>query len=116
MKHFLMRLYGSVALLALSLGTTAFSPSFSLAQALSEPPRKIVNKVDPVYPELARRMQTSGTVRIEAVVTPSGSPKFMQVIGGNPVLAKAAVDAIENWKWVPASHESKELIILNFRP
>jgi len=116
MKHFFMRSYGSVALLALSLGTTAFSPSFSFAQALSEPPRKIVNKVDPAYPELARKMQTSGTVRVEAVVTPSGSPKFIQVIGGNPVLAKAAVDAIENWKWVPGPRETRELIILIFHP
>jgi TonB family protein len=115
MKHFL-RPYGAVAFLALFFGITAFSPSYSRAQALSEPPRKIVNKVDPVYPELARKMQTSGTVRVEVVVTPSGSQKFMQVIGGNPVLAKTAVDAIENWKWVPAPHETKELIILNFRP
>jgi len=49
-------------------------------------------------------------------VTPSGSPKFIQVIGGNPVLAKAAVDAIENWKWVPGPRETRELIILIFHP
>jgi hypothetical protein len=38
------------------------------------------------------------------------------VIGGNPLLAKAAVDAIEQWKWVPAAQKTKELVELNFHP
>jgi len=61
-------------------------------------------------------MQISGTVRVEAVVAPNGRLKLTQVLGGHPLLAKAAVDAIEKWKWAPAPQETKELIILNFRP
>jgi hypothetical protein len=38
------------------------------------------------------------------------------VVGGSPVLAKAAVDAIEKWKWAPGPQETKELIELNFHP
>jgi membrane protein involved in colicin uptake len=53
---------------------------------------------------------------VEVVVAPNGKVKSTHVIGGSPLLAKAAVDAIEKWKWVPAPQETKELIELNFHP
>ncbi len=112
-----MRPYFAAILFALSLGVIVSSPGFSLAQEQPEaPPRKIVNKVMPVYPELASKMQIRGTVKLEVVVAPNGKPRFTQVVGGSPVLAKAAVDAIEKWKWGPAPAETKELIELNFHP
>ena len=104
------------AVLVLSLGAIAFSPAFSIAQEQPETTRKIITRVIPVYPELANKMQIRGTVRVEAVVAPNGKVKFTQVIGGSPVLVKAAVDAIEKWKWAPAPQETKELIELNFHP
>lgn len=104
------------AVLVLSLGAIVFSPPFSIAQEPPETARKIITKVVPVYPELANKMQIRGTVRVEAVVAPNGKVKFTQVLGGSPVLVKAAVDAIEKWKWGPAPQETKELIELNFHP
>ena len=111
-----MRRHIANVFLALSLGMLVFSQSFSLAQQQSEANRKVVNRVTPVYPDLARRMQISGTVKVEATVAPTGKVKFTQVIGGSPVLAKAAIDAIEKWKWVAAPGETKELIELHFHP
>ncbi len=116
MKKPSMRPYTVAALIALSLGVTAVCPTFSLAQEQPEGRRRIVDRVVPMYPDLARKMQIHGTVRVEVVVAPNGKAKFTQVIGGNPLLAKAAVDAIEKWKWVPAPQETKELIELNFHP
>ena len=89
-----------VPLLALLLGAAAFSPSLALAQdtsaqAQTEIKRKVVNKVVPVYPDLARKMQIHGVVRVEVVIAPSGKVKMTHVIGGNPVLAESAVNAIE---------------------
>ncbi len=116
-----MRRPVAAVLLALScgvitLGMTVFSPSFSLAQEPSETQRKIVSRVVPEYPELARKMQITGTVRVEATVAPNGKVKYTEVRGGSPVLVKAAVDAIEKWRWASAAQESKELIELNFHP
>ncbi len=104
-------LFGGV----IALGMVVFSPAFSLAQEQPEA-RKIVSRVIPEYPELARKMQMTGTVRVEASVAPNGKVKFTQVRGGSPVLVKAAVDAIEKWRWAPAAQETKELIELNFHP
>ena len=116
-----MRRRAPAALLALLLGAVAFSPSLALAQDSSaqqqpETKRKIVNKVVPVYPDLARKMQMHGTVKVAVVIAPSGKVKTTQVIGGNPVLAQSAVGAIEQWKWAPAPQESQELVELSFHP
>jgi TonB family protein len=110
-----MRPYLAVTFLTLSLGVIVLSPSLSQAQEQPDA-RKIVSKVVPVYPELASKMQIRGTVKLEVVVAPSGKMKSTQVIGGSPVFTKAAVDAIDKWRWVPAPQETKELIELNFHP
>ena len=41
----------------------------------------------------------TGAVRVAVVVAPNGKPKSIEVLGGNPLLAKSAVDAIQQWKW-----------------
>jgi TonB family protein len=116
-----MRRHTAAALLALLLGAVVFSPSLapaqdSSAQEPTETTRKIVNKVAPVYPDLARKMQIRGTVKVAVVIAPNGKVKMTHVMGGNPVLAQSAVDAIERWRWAPAPQESQELIELSFHP
>ena len=98
------------------MGMVAFSPSLCPSQQQSEANRKILNKVTPVYPDLARKMQMRGIVRVEATVASNGRIKSTQVVGGSPVLAQAAVDAIVKWRWLAAAGETKELIDLQFHP
>ena len=52
--------------------------------------RKIVNRVVPVYPPLARTMNLRGTVRLDAIVQVNGTVKTVELKGGHPVLAQAA--------------------------
>ena len=86
--------------------------------AQEQPPlrRKIVSQVAPAYPELARKMQMVGTVKIRVVIAATGRLASAEVVGGSPVLAKAATDALEKWRWSPDHQETAELIELNFRP
>ena len=98
-----------------ALAAAALGPA-ACAQSQPQKDRKVLTRVVPGYPDLARRMYLRGTVRIEAVVAPDGTVKSTHVIGGNPVLTRAANDAIEKWKWAPAPQESKELVELNFHP
>ena len=106
----------ALSLAMLSLATIVLSPSLAFAQEQASVKRKIVNRVVPTYPELASKMRITGTVKVEALVATNGQVKATQVVGGSPVLVKAAVDAIEKWKWGPAPQETKELIELNFHP
>ncbi|MGB9074955.1 MAG: energy transducer TonB [Terriglobales bacterium] len=85
----------------------------------SAPPereRKVVRRVVPTYPDLARKLQISGVVKLNATVAPNGSVKSMKVVGGNPVLIQAAEEAVGNWKFAPAAEETHELIELRFGP
>ena len=107
---FLWAIFGCV------LAIFSLSSTFSAAQDASDSQRKIVNRVVPSYPDLARQMEIKGMVRIGVTVTAAGTVKDSQLIGGHPVLAKAAMDAVGKWKWAPAPKESKELIELNFHP
>ena len=109
-----MRPFLGALLIALLGGAILSFPSVCFSQEQAK--RKIVSQVVPAYPELARKMQITGTVKVEVAVAPNGKMRAAQVVGGSPVLVKAAVDAIEKWKWGPAPQETKELIELNFHP
>jgi TonB family protein len=78
--------------------------------------RKILKQTMPRYPEIARKMNLAGTVKVIAIVTPDGKVKSVQPVGGNPLLIQAAQDAITQWKFAPASGESKETVELHFNP
>jgi len=78
--------------------------------------RKIVRKALPTYPEIAKRMNLSGTVKVMAVVAPDGTVKSVQPMGGSPVLIQAAQDAVYKWKFANANSETKEPIELHFDP
>jgi len=86
------------------------------AQEPSAAIRKVVSKVIPQYPSLARSMRIEGIVRADVVVAPDGKVTAIVVKGGHPVLAQAAQDALRQWKWEPASHETHENVELRFTP
>lgn len=89
----------------------------SLAQEeQSESARKVVSRVMPHYPEMARTMNLKGSVKAEVVVKPNGQVKTVEVKGGHPVLVRAAQDAIYRWKWEPAARETREPIEVRFDP
>jgi TonB family protein len=107
------RLAAILVLVLCAMGVFASLPA--LAQQ-PEGQRKILNKVIPHYPELARQTKLKGTVKLAVTVAPNGSVKSVQTVGGNPVLLKAAQDAIYKWKWAPAVQESKELVEMTIHP
>ena len=86
------------------------------SQAQDAAKRKLLDRVAPSYPALARNMALEGIVKVEALVAPDGSVKTVDVKGGHPVLAQAAANAVRRWKWEVSSHESHELVELKFTP
>ena len=110
-----MRRWLALALLTLCTSTLIAAPAFA-QQDQSASGRKLLTKAEASYPSLARTMKISGSVRIEAVVATNGTVKSTTIIGGHPVLAQSAVDAVRRCKWEPTSRETREIVILNFRP
>ena len=78
--------------------------------------RKVKAKIPPNYPEIARKLGLSGTVKLEVVVLPNGNVKDTKVIGGHPILVSAAVDAVKKWKFEAASGESTGTVEFRFDP
>jgi len=93
-----------------------FAPALAQDSDTPEHGRKVVYRVIPPYPQLAKQMQLRGTVRLMAVVAPNGTVKFIEPIGGNPLLVKSAEDAVMQWKYAAAPAESKEPVELRFSP
>jgi TonB family protein len=89
--------------------------SYGVAQD-SESVRKILSRVPPQYPSLARSMNIKGSVRAVALVAPNGTVKSVEVKGGHPVLVEEAQKALRQWKFEPASKESYEIIEIRFTP
>ncbi len=105
-------------LFVLVAALTAVFASFGASSASAQDAldRKVKSKVSPVYPEIARKMNLAGVVKLEVVVAPNGNVKETKVIGGNPILVNAAVDAVKKWKFESASDESSGLVEFRFDP
>ncbi len=68
--------------------------------------RKPVANPTPEYPEIARRMNISGTVKVELVIAADGTIRSAKVLGGHPLLADAVQKALRKWKYAPGSGET----------
>ncbi len=62
---------------------------------------KLINKVQPVYPPLAKQARIQGTVRLQAIIAKDGSVVELQVLSGHPLLQQAALDAVRQWRYQP---------------
>ena len=100
--------------LAAFTATLAFSPAPLLAQ--QEIKRKVKTQVEARYPELARKYNLAGHVRLSVVVTKDGNVKSCKVLGGNAVLANSAQEALKEWKFLPGTEETTETIEFEFKP
>ena len=103
-------LFTMAALIALM--TSVASTQNASAQTNSE--RKVASRVAPSYPELAKKMHIHGVVRVEAVVKANGTVKSTRVLGGNPVLVDAAIEAVGKWKFEPGQNETTQVVQLTF--
>jgi protein TonB len=102
--------------LALLLGTSAVLAPKALSQetVVESAKRKVKSKVVPDYPSLAKQMNVTGKVKIEATISADGHVSNTKVVGGSPLLVSSAMDALKKWRFEPAAKESTEIIEFDF--
>jgi periplasmic protein TonB len=61
----------------------------------------LVNRVQPIYPPLARQTRISGTVKLHAIIGKNGAVEQLQVVSGHPLLVQSALDAVKQWRYQP---------------
>lgn len=77
-------------------------------------PRKLLRKTPPVMPEIARKINLTGTVRLQATIDANGKVTAIKVLGGHPVLAQSATEAVKSWKYEPGAEEVTQIEV-NFQ-
>ena len=62
---------------------------------------KLIRKIVPQYPEIAKRARISGTVQLTGVIAKNGTIEQLELISGNPLLVPAAIAAVKQWIYSP---------------
>jgi protein TonB len=82
-----------------SKAPTPVLQTLAISQGVSQ--GLVVKRVQPVYPASAMRLNIEGAVQLLATVSKSGDISTVKIISGDPQLARAAVDAVKQWKYKP---------------
>ncbi len=80
----------------------------------------LIHMVQPVYPPMAKTSRTEGMVEFTATISKAGTIENLQLVRGNPLLVKAAEEAVLQWRYRPTllNGEPVEVItdiLVNFR-
>jgi periplasmic protein TonB len=62
---------------------------------------KMIRQVQPVYPQIAKTAHVQGTVVLHAIIAKDGTIQELQYISGPPLLMRAAMDAVRQWRYAP---------------
>jgi len=80
----------------------------------------VLRRVEPEYPESARRAKIQGPVVLDVEIGPNGGVQQMTLVSGQALLAQAARDAVQQWRFRPRVEDGRPVamqtrITLNFR-
>jgi TonB family protein len=99
----------SVCILLLVAGTNLHGQ-----EGLQVSSRTVKKYVRPAFPGMARQMKLKGTVRLEVVISPAGRVASVKLVGGHPLLALSATQAVKAWVFAPGPAETTEMISISF--
>jgi protein TonB len=66
-------------------------------------PASLIHQVNPVYPQIAQQTRVQGVIVMEAIISKEGSIESLRTVSGHPLLFQAAIDAVKQWKYRPAT-------------
>jgi protein TonB len=80
----------------------------------------LVNRVEPVYPHIAAISGIQGPVKLHAIIGRDGRIQSLSAISGHPLLVRAALEAVEQWRYRPyvlngEAVEVETFITVNFK-
>jgi len=73
---------------------------------------KLIFNPKPEYPPLAKMARIQGTVRLEAIISKDGTIQDLKVLSGHPLLVKAALDAVQRWRYQPTLLNSEPVEVV----
>lgn len=106
----------ALASAAVPIGTGAQGAPTDDTKAAAKAPRKVISKVNPVYPAALKETMVEGVVQIVVVVDSTGA--FARATArpeDNPELVKVAIDALRQWRWEPGEGSIQMTHTIQFR-
>jgi protein TonB len=100
----------SLSLMSTKMTLFAFLPMVAWIAFGQDAPKKvtlleanaaITSKVSPEYPAIGRQLRIEGKVELEAVISENGTVDKVNIVSGNAILTRPAVDAVKKWKFAP---------------
>jgi TonB family protein len=82
--------------------------------ATAQMERKVTHREEPNYPELAKKLNLHGTVKLKIWISPDGTVRRVEYVGGHPLLAESALKAVKGWHYDAATKESNTIVGLKF--
>jgi TonB family protein len=102
------------ALLLALLSLLPVSVPQLVAQDATKTPRKVLVSYQPQYPDILEKGHFEGTVRLAVSVQANGNVSKVEIKGGNPMLARYAMEAVAKWKFAPAPAATVEEVSFHF--
>jgi protein TonB len=62
---------------------------------------RLVHRVEPIYPPLARQIRREGRVELHAIIATDGRMKSLEVVSGEPLFIQSALHAVQEWRYQP---------------
>jgi TonB family protein len=78
--------------------------------------RKLISRVEPVYPVILLSNHIGGTVRLKVTIAPKGTVEDVELLGGNPILGEAAMAAVKKWVYAVGRSRTQTEVSIPFAP
>jgi protein TonB len=62
---------------------------------------RLIQKIEPTYPPLARSARIQGQVVLAAIISKSGEIQNLVLVSGHPLLVPATLEAVKKWRYRP---------------
>ena len=98
------RLIGGAAVVVLWLACPLWSDTVKKVTK-DEALAAAVSKAPPEYPATAKQLRLEGAVVVEASISETGVVESVNPVSGNPVLTRAAVEAVKRWRFKPFTED-----------
>ncbi|MCW5980976.1 MAG: energy transducer TonB [Bryobacteraceae bacterium] len=103
--------FGLFVAMTMAPGSAA-EPLLRLPELLME--RRLLVRVEPEYPPLARAWRITGDVRLQVLISRTGAVTRVRVVSGHPLLTRAATRAVRSWLYSPFQHRGESVDVLTF--
>jgi TonB family protein len=87
----------------------------ALADEIEVGPRHVRHYVRPTLPEIAKKMNLKGSVKLELEISAGGKVTAVRTLGGHPVLVESAREAVRNWEFDSAKESTTAPVTLVFQ-